>query len=496
MMPSTPARRSVWVVCLGLAACSYGAFVWGLDRYPLVFVDEPFFNLAPIRYLHGQGFTSPVRDDAPYGDTLWAYHAPLYPRLQLVTFSLLGISDFAARVPSWTAAHLALVLVLVALLRRGRSRAALFVAVAWLGDRAIMELMYGRMDGLAVLCLAGMFVTTLAAVEQPSRRAALGIGLCAGLAGAFHPSTVIFSTLVGLLLLCLPYRPRWHLPAAMVLGAVPGVLVLLACWWPSPSHAVEQLRWHLGLCVKGSLSVCFQVMRWSRFEVAGLGLAWAAVLVPAAVRQLLRRREQAPDAVLLVATVFAAGGVAVMLKPPVFPYYVSYFSLWPLIGLGARFELSRGWRRTAGLVVLLAVWLPSLAWNSLRWRELLLHYHDLDRRWARQCLAEHIPPDVPLTGSPEYYLVAPEAGLNYRPLPWYGRGLTIPPSTWLVLTADDYDQCLRVSAAEQAARPVVYRGPLQPGSRHLGWPAVILGPRADADGPPGTARRPPESTLR
>src|SRR5262245_26611376 len=105
----TPKQVLVFSLSLLCASMLYGAR--SLGRLPAPYIDEPFFNYPAIRFLHGAGFNWANGPGQPSGDRLWALHGTFYPWLQVGTFSLLGISQFAARVPQWLAAHVAIGLV-------------------------------------------------------------------------------------------------------------------------------------------------------------------------------------------------------------------------------------------------------------------------------------------------------------------------------------------------------------------------------------------------
>src|SRR5207249_4069384 len=87
---SASPRWAYWA-CLALVLIAVFAFAPFLDRYPEPYVDEPYFNYAAVRYLEGKGLNYRVSPNAPYGDTLWAYHGPFYPVMQVATFAALGV---------------------------------------------------------------------------------------------------------------------------------------------------------------------------------------------------------------------------------------------------------------------------------------------------------------------------------------------------------------------------------------------------------------------
>ena len=115
---SVPAPPWAYAACVALVMAGFLAFGLNLNRYPLPYVDEAFFNYPAYRWIQGFGLTWPVSAAAPYADRLWAYHGPLYPWLQVVVFQVFGVSPMACRMPQFLAAHLAIALLAVSLLRR------------------------------------------------------------------------------------------------------------------------------------------------------------------------------------------------------------------------------------------------------------------------------------------------------------------------------------------------------------------------------------------
>src|SRR5207302_9452826 len=127
-----------------------------------------FLYYPAIRALEGQGLTYKIRSDAPHGDTIWAYHAPFFPRTQFVAFWLFGISEFACRLTPYLAGHLAILILCRLLLRLGLFRSAIILVLAWMGDRSHYFLLFGRMEGVCLLCVTAGFVVLLEAVTASS----------------------------------------------------------------------------------------------------------------------------------------------------------------------------------------------------------------------------------------------------------------------------------------------------------------------------------------
>ncbi len=117
-------------------------------------------------------------------------------------------------------------------------------------------------------------------------------------------------------------------------------------------------------------------------------------------------------------------------------------------------------------ILLFACWIPSLFWNVMRFREAVLYHERLDPSIFARGLASHIPPDIKLTGSPELFLIAKKAGLDFTPLSGYPSRTEVPAGTWVLLTEGDHREGERVAPGNLSARPVVLsssRGPLSPG---------------------------------
>jgi hypothetical protein len=470
MVPApTPPARWCLPVCLVLVLTASLPFGFLLDRHPLPYDDDSFFNTPAINFLEGRGFTERVAADAPHGDDFWAYHAPFYPRLQIVTFTLLGVSQFAARLPQFVAANLAVLLLAWGLRRRGLVLPALVLCVAWLGDVTLLQVRNGRMEGLYLLALAGMFVCLLGPVT--ARRAA-GAGMCVGAAIALHPALLVF-VLGG----------AWRVARSgsiRSLAAYTGGISLvgalaLACWLPDLLGAIEQFLWHSRQVVRRPAPVAWEEvywqLRWSKFYAAGL--------VPATVLlvllQLLRSRpagpERAAESAASLAALFAVcslTGLVVIVGGGFYPYYLTSLSLWPVIGLASAWVAQRqagrlGWMPAMVAAVLALCWLPSLAWNGARLHEALALQEALDPAPFRHQLQTTLPAGSELLCSREFdFLVRGVPGIRGHSLPWYAKCWMPPADAWLLLRRSREDE-LRpkqapVDPASLTDRPIVWSG--------------------------------------
>ncbi len=481
----TASPRWAWLlVGAGLLATLLG-FGVRLGRYPLPMIDESFFTQPALHHLAGQGFLDDVGGGAPAVDRVWSFHSPVYPRLLAPVLRLAGVSELAARLPQFLAWHLAWLLLLTALLRRGLWREALLASLLRLGDRALLEVLYARPDGLAFLWLAAGFVVLLGAVGRaPAPRLVLAGALVGG-GAACHPTAVIFVlAAAALLAVAAPAGRRMAVLGRFVVGALLPALGLLALLAADLGAAAAQFRWHAGEAQAQFAALAggrLAVLRWSAGWAVFLALA--TLPLTAALRGAWGR-DPAGD-VRRLATIFALAGLAIAAKPPSYPYYLVYFTAWPLLALAVWLPTARP--RAAALLVGLAAllaWLPSAAWNGLRLREAVWFHQALDRRPLEARLAGLVPRDAPVTGSPEFWAIARRAGLRYEPLPWFGRELTPDPQAWLILIDEDLQERRRVAAADLAARRRVWRGHGFPRARLLEWPFTIYGPRGPGSGPP------------
>jgi len=215
------------------------AWAFSIDRYPSFYVDDAFFNYPAIRAAHGEPLLYKVRQDAPYSGEVWAYHGPLYPHLQEAAFELFGVSQATARLSDFLGGWLAALLLTFFLVRRGYRIAPLIFAVLWVGDRATQELLYGRMDGMVLLCLACAFVFLEKAWRSTSLPSVFAAGIFLGLACGFHPLAIAFAAAA---VIPVAVRLRFSGLAALFCGACMAVPLVLWCWHFDVNHALAHIH--------------------------------------------------------------------------------------------------------------------------------------------------------------------------------------------------------------------------------------------------------------
>jgi hypothetical protein len=224
--------------------------------------------------------------------------------------------------------------------------------------------------------------------------------------------------------------------------------------------------------------------------VLDLILVVVPTLVIACVAFLCRRRRR-PDPtgrelVWLTATAFALAGLVCLVRGSGFLHYLPYFTPWAVVSLASLCE----WRHSQGrlgrplqvvMAVTIVAWVPSLAWNGMRLREAVKYYGRLDSASFSSLVSQVIPKGVPVTGTPELFILAHQARLNFTPLPTYPGEpeLNVAPDVWLILTENDWRRLpRRLTKASEAAHTIVFRGPVFRGVPYLEYPVVILRPIA------------------
>ncbi|MBN1671851.1 MAG: hypothetical protein JXR37_12495 [Kiritimatiellae bacterium] len=503
--------RWSYPVFAALVALGFLSFGLSLDRYPPFYVDEPFFHAAAVRQIDGRNPGYVHHSQAPYHDAVWAYHGPFLKDFQVLIFRWLGVSHFACRIPRYAAAHAGILLLGLMLLRRGLYRTALALGVAWLGDASLLEITQGRPEGLSLFFVIVAFAAVLTALDSAadtggrSRRllvsaalASFGVGMAAG----FQPSAAHFGWVVCLVLLLRLPRSRL-IPAALAMGAgvLPVIGLVLYCWRADVQAAFRQFVWSVSfgavLAAPGrsvELQDLIAGTDWPRFWYLAL-IATSLVVLPLLCGGTIRRwRSLAParnrEAVAPVAWCFALGGLVLFVASPMCDYYFVFFTVWPVVGLAACLE-TRGFAsrrmRAAGVWagLLLLAWLPSLAWNALRFREVVLFYRVFDKRPLAEEFRRHVPPGAVVMGDPIYFIVARDAGLEFTPLPFFhhDRGIQVAPDAWLLLTPRYVDILNSVDSRPLTGRKLVYHGTAFAGSVYTRHPFLIYGPAADSAPP-------------
>jgi hypothetical protein len=491
--------RSVLIPCLVLLGVSLLVGSGSLARLPVPYLDEPFFNYPAVRQLQGNGLNWTVRADQPFADRQWALHGTFYPWLQVATFSFLGVSQLAARLPQFVAAHLAVACLAIALVRRGLRLAPLCIVVAWLGDTVYQEMRYGRPEGLCLLAIVVAFLALLSWFETGSARWPVVAAIGAGSAFGFSSGAAVLGAL-----LLLPFlvhargKDRLRFALAYAAGmAVPALLYLLTVHG-DPASALAQLRFNLRMTGMGEgagvelgsrLGKLIRVRRWAgpwtafTFALTVIASAWIVRAVRAkTVAGLEPKRASAngapSEALRLAAGWVTLAGFVMFLLSPKLPYYLVLWTPWPMLVLALWLEQAKG--RPALLAVLAAVilWLPCTAWNLLRLREAVLYRKQLDLSHLSETLRAKVPANARVVGSPELFAYASEVGLDFVPLPFYGDHVTPDASAWLLVSVHEMETpgTTRIAADALSSRSTPLHFEAFPGVRQNEYPLLLYPP--------------------
>jgi 4-amino-4-deoxy-L-arabinose transferase-like glycosyltransferase len=475
---------------------SVAAFVGAnLGRFPLPYIDESFWIWPAISYLHGHGFVYQIGSSLPYTGTLWAYHGPLYPHLLVFVFKLFGFSLLAARLTELLPACAAVCMMVYMLWKQGNRFAPLAFALVWLGDRAPQELEYARVEGCAILCVVLAFLFLQRFDEKPSGRNALSVGFFGTMALAFHPVTAAF-LLVNVLLLAIRSRRSGTLPNAFLGffgGVAPACLLVLACVQFRVLEALQQFQAHLQLVQEPGtwlqkLLRELSVLRWSKWFFIALVIATLLICAPIAVAQLRRLLREPIKGSFFTASLalYSVAGLVCLISKSVHPYYIVYFSIWPIALLVYEAERHRENRRCWALALILALaWVPSAAWNVMRARDVVINYRQLRHDYIVGRLKRSVPPDAPVDGDPLLLSLAEEAGLNYTPTAWYAEKSRVPDRDWILVRGQEYQDPLYFFPADEKARGMEFCADAFPGARQLSFDVCLLRPLNNPTRAPG-----------
>lgn len=466
-------------IAIGLLLLAAAAWGFSIDRYPQYMVDDAFFNFPAINSLQGHGLVYKVSSTAPFWRDTWGYHGPLYPNLERMNFKLFGTNQAISRLPEFIAGWSAALLVILLLIRRRYTYAPLIVSILWIGDRSTQELMFGRMDGLALLFLVGGFLFTEKCWSSLNLRYALAAGVCCGIACGFHPLT---ATLAASSLAIITLRRGLHGAVAFLAGTLAVFPLLLACWHFQVAHAVAQFSWHAKHLQQKSSWAGFvnllHLLRWSSPWLAMMLLIIVAIL-PLGIQAVIRLRTNCTldetSSHILLGTAFGFGAVLLLVRSAMFPYYLVYFTLWPIMLIAIIIERSSRWRTALAALVLIA-WLPSAAWNLLRFRENVLFHRKLGHSFIDEIIASKVPASATIVTVPELYMVPVEASRTVDVLPAFAENAPVCDQCYILITSQEQLHPKYMASRELGRRRVLYAGPAFPGAGPLSYPVALLSP--------------------
>ena len=479
---SKPAFPRLRVFALSLFAIVFLLWAYSLGRYPAFYCDDAYYVYAGLRSYLGGPFAYPLTLSAPYGNVIWSYAGPLFIHFEKLLFQIFGFSIAMTRLPNFLGGWLAAGLMVFWLFRRGYALGGCLLAILWCGCRATLEMLYGRMDGLALLFMALTFLTVEQTLRKPSSNFsayAFLAGIFSGLALLTNP-TCVFA--VGGILLLTLYLRRFKASAAIVIGILV-TLPLLYVWLDGHlREAYIQFQWsrtYLKGTPFSSLLQVISILRWGQAWVIALVL-FSAVVVAVTCWQIMRHRValDTEGQQRLLAAVFVLGGLCAFLHGGTRPFYLIYFSLWPMLFLAMMTD--RNWHRPSAkaiFVVMFLAWLPCAAWQALRLRESLKYHRALALATLQQQIAKNVPADATLLTSPDVYAVPFVTGHpNSHPLPWYEIESESCPTCYVLLDREDLDKAPHDPRLGLANRRVLYSGPAFPDAGPLHEPVLLLSP--------------------
>src|ERR1035441_7783302 len=140
-----PKKHHYVLFSLLLFLVIFARFFFVLDRYPLInAIDEPVLNQPAISCHDGHSLLWAPAPHAPYENELWFYHGPFYPRFQIFTFRILGVSEFSSRLPQYLASSLAILALSLVLICSDLPKTGVLLLIVWLGDRSSIEVLLAR----------------------------------------------------------------------------------------------------------------------------------------------------------------------------------------------------------------------------------------------------------------------------------------------------------------------------------------------------------------
>ena len=469
-----------YAICVVL--CGVLCFGYSLDRYPSFYVDDVVFAFPALQAARGGPFAFPGGDPRiPYVNQVWAYHGPVLPNLELCLFRLFGFHLFATRLPNFLGGWLAVLLLVLFLNRRGYRYAGFLFAVFWCGDRAVEELLYGRMDGIALLAVVLLFVRVDRYCERRSATDAWLGGFLAGFGVLVHPLCAIFGLVA---FLVVAFRGRVRGAGRFCLGAAINIPLLLVLWHFHPVESWAQFHFVATALNKitgvNRLSKAVAVLRWSRYWFLSL-LVVAVCCASASLWMLLRKVKASFDPGwnrdFALASLFCGAALTLLIRSSFYPYYIIYFSVWPM--LCGVILIERFWPRFRVIaIVWLLIWCSSAAWNLLRLREPLKFYSKLSHQFLVRELSQDVPIDATVMTSSELYAIPIEANYVHRTL------LTFDPTEqdacarcFLLIPQTMFDKADYIQRSNLQQRNILYAGPAFPGAGVLQYPVVILSPK-------------------
>lgn len=466
------ADLSPWVV-----VCAALIFGFALDRYPSHYVDESLFMFAAARAAAGGPFVYALSSHEPFGNIVWAAHGPLVPHIVYLLYKVFGFSLLVSRLPDYVGAWLAVLLIVLFLRRRGYRYAGFVLAILWCGDRAWQEVMYARVEGVALLFVALAFLAIERLWRLGEIRSSFWAGLAFGCSCLAQPFCLFFAALGFLWTMWLG---RVRAALLFLAGGLVSVPLLFWMWGFHIHDAIAQFRWHVAEVgeqpVLPSVATLFRALMWSRYWQVVLVTFGLACAIVAAVHLYRAGRQWSWWADFALAASFALVGIRNIFHARTMPYYIVYYSIWAMLCLVIAAE--KEWRRMRPIVFIMGVvWCSSAAWNLMRARETVIFHRTLSRNFERNLLLKNVPSNEEIVTTPDLFSVPIDDGYRrYDVTYWFGERQEVCPSCYLLLTREDYQKGSYVAQDNLDRRKILYDGPAFPGAGPLAFPIMLLSP--------------------
>jgi 4-amino-4-deoxy-L-arabinose transferase-like glycosyltransferase len=458
LWPSRWAVSDGHLACLLIAAFALFNLV-GLDRMPLVSVDEPWIAEPGLRFWHTGVFSSELHRGFYGVEQHFLLHAPLFSILVGGVIAVLGQGLYQARLLPLALATATAALTFVLgrrLLSPRHGLLALLMLTTWRvspGLRAypsgIPLVDLGRLARydiavpvitLAAFLLVLPLITGVRAAAPLTRGGVTRLvfaGTLVGIAISCHPTAVAWTVMLcAVLVITHGWRDGLRSSAWIVAGTLMGFLpyaLWIASGWSDFLHQQAYVADRYDL-----FNPRFYVenlwQEWRRYGQIGRGLlsvqpgAWLlATSGLIGLHVLWRRRTEAEPGsrILLTAVIVGAALFALGLKPKLYHYLAA---LWPLLALTAAVGLvtllgaASRVLRVATIVMMIAAGADGMrGWNLVTFGAgSVTSYGELCDR-----LASRIPPDSRVLALPHYWFGLASRTKAYRSL--FGPLLFVSP---------------------------------------------------------------------
>lgn len=180
----------------------------------------------------------------------------------------------------------------------------------------------------------------------------------------------------------------------------------------------------------------------------------------------------------MLAALFSISGLLAVTAVSAFPYYLIYFTVWPVIAFMASYESGLLPKKLAIIIasLLFVAWCPSLAWNAMRFRGAAMHYNAMGFTDLRQSVRNSVPDHTPVYASPELF-IGLRSIVATRQI--YSAVNQIDASAYLVLTNADIEKLGGASKLTEAHRVTISSTPLYPQAPTMGGRVYLVSPAGD-----------------